>query len=871
MNDLTQKGTLPDGLHGAARCEGPQHDGSREDHTEDEALALLPEDLQLLLTRHKFKMFPCHDKKPAIAGWQAAATNNWAQIKSWQKEFPRCCWGVPTGQLNSIVVIDADIKPGEGVDGEQAFLNLWRTNEKTGFPETLEVRTGSAGAHWYFRISADTHLKGLVGALGKGLDLRAEGNLVIAPGSVRSDGGTYRIISKPEWGIAPLPDWLLRLLPKKTEPAIATGAKPAQTLSIWGRGADGGETETLPMTQAIEQARAELEQMMPEWQARVKPYAFNGIENEIEKLRTTPKGKRADRLFPAASALGEFVRGGWLTLEEAEQKLQWACRPYEIDKETGENQGGNNYSAEHRDTLTQIRNGLKKGLKNPIKTPAAIMAELLKKDAAAGEVVLGFGPEAQAAGATAGASATGKETTIRNCFADFAEKPTPVASWALDSELPEPDWIIDGSLPRGTLGVVVSPPGCGKSTLLLQLCLLLALPGGLLKTFCGYTLPTEGLKSVFITAEDGAAVLQRRIHAVMRALRLTEETMRDACSNMFVYSLHGRRTVDEIKTELQASYSSKDRPLIGINLFEPLRSGGIRATPNIAGLVTLLETHRPALLVLDTLSCFFGAGENDNVGMTTGMNTLAELAEVYRCTVLILHHTNKSGSSMPRMTKEGTQDIDAFLDPITVRGASSITGSARWILSLVPLQSALAAEELTDPRGWKVEDQADGSYLAGRVTKNNYGRPAPKFFLTRGKDGELLPCPSLTKAKETRVAKRRDSIYEDAIAIRDALVAHYAKPCASPFYVSDANKVLGKNGKPCNKDRGKAAITEGVAHGLFAIVTSAERKNCKILVLPEELPAVEMDGNEPKRDGEGAVRGGQDAVHIDCYGVNPVL
>ena len=51
----------------------------------------------------RFPLAP-RGKKPAIAGWQKAATDNVEQHQNWLDQFPGCNWGLKTG--DGFVVLD---------------------------------------------------------------------------------------------------------------------------------------------------------------------------------------------------------------------------------------------------------------------------------------------------------------------------------------------------------------------------------------------------------------------------------------------------------------------------------------------------------------------------------------------------------------------------------------------------------------------------------------------------------------------------------------------------------------------------------------------------------------------------------------------
>lgn len=173
------------------------------------------------------RVFPCHypradrrcscgrplcgnqGKHPMHEGWAASATSDPARIRELWEEHPEANVGVATGA--GIVVLDIDPRH----DGETGLAELVRVYGE--LPETLTVRTGSGGWHYYFRTTQ--RVPNSASRLARGVDTRGEGGLVIAPPSLHVSGGRYswhRIAP-----IAELPGWIIRKL-AKPEPQRAT-------------------------------------------------------------------------------------------------------------------------------------------------------------------------------------------------------------------------------------------------------------------------------------------------------------------------------------------------------------------------------------------------------------------------------------------------------------------------------------------------------------------------------------------------------------------------------------------------------------------------------------------------------------------------
>jgi hypothetical protein len=120
--------------------------------------------------------------------------------------------GLPTGEINNLVVIDID-----DPDGWESLLEIEEQHGRP--PETLEVETGGGGRHLYFCAPEGVKI-GSRNGWRKGIDIKAEGGYVVAPPSTHASGRKYQWADgrgPNEVEIAELPEWLLTLLPRKDE------------------------------------------------------------------------------------------------------------------------------------------------------------------------------------------------------------------------------------------------------------------------------------------------------------------------------------------------------------------------------------------------------------------------------------------------------------------------------------------------------------------------------------------------------------------------------------------------------------------------------------------------------------------------------
>ena len=160
-------------------------------------------DAALAAAEAGLKVFPLPplSKAPPPKGWQELATTDPVAIQEFFRLSPRSNYGIRTGSVNDLIVIDLD------GPGAQAW---WREH---GFESGAVVMTpsGPDRTHHYFRI-AGVELPNSQSKLAPNIDVRGEGGYVVGPQSVLSTG-TYRGGSFV--GIPDAPDALIALIPEK--------------------------------------------------------------------------------------------------------------------------------------------------------------------------------------------------------------------------------------------------------------------------------------------------------------------------------------------------------------------------------------------------------------------------------------------------------------------------------------------------------------------------------------------------------------------------------------------------------------------------------------------------------------------------------
>jgi hypothetical protein len=142
------------------------------------------------------------------------------QLRAWLARRPDANLAIVTGAVSGLAVLDVDPRHG-GI----ASLARWECDHGA-LPHSVEAQTGGGGRHLYFEHPGG-ELRSRVG-LAPGLDLRADGGLVVAPPSLHPTGGRYRWLpgrAPDEAHPAPIPGWLLE---------IARGETPGQAPPLQG-------------------------------------------------------------------------------------------------------------------------------------------------------------------------------------------------------------------------------------------------------------------------------------------------------------------------------------------------------------------------------------------------------------------------------------------------------------------------------------------------------------------------------------------------------------------------------------------------------------------------------------------------------------
>ena len=217
-------------------------------------------------------VFPCRqgDKRPAIKDWENEATTDFKKISEWWKEMPNANVAIACGP-SELAVVDLDTPEA---------IAWWAEN---GVDSTAVVNTPSGGKHLFFWVGPETQVETNRSKIYPGVDIRASGGYVVAPGSQTWRGRYVGDVSD----IPEAPDELLELLPSRQHFANVT------TLDI-------GDVE--PVEVASEQEQRELE-----WVAKTL--------DDLPRPWRDGAGWRGT-VFQVACYLRRMVRSPWYAINE---------------------------------------------------------------------------------------------------------------------------------------------------------------------------------------------------------------------------------------------------------------------------------------------------------------------------------------------------------------------------------------------------------------------------------------------------------------------------------------------------------------------------------------------------------------------------
>jgi RecA-family ATPase len=293
---------------------------------------------------------------------------------------------------------------------------------------------------------------------------------------------------------------------------------------------------------------------------------------------------------------------------------------------------------------------------------------------------------------------------------------TPIPREWLEEQGPNPDWLIrfpdwlgskcdpgmgDGMIRRGKVGILTAAGGVGKTAILLDLAISVITK----RKWLGYFEPERDGREprvLALLAEEDADELRRRLYHWTQQFNLTDQE-----ADLLSRSLHVKGLAGEDVALAQ----------------RPDKYGEIEDTQMFRDLLDSVRSQAIDLIVVDPLSRFAaGLGiDADNSAATRVIAGLERLAGETGATVLVASHSSKASR------RDGTADV---------RGATSLSDSARWVATLV--------------------DCGDG-HVAFQQVKSNYSRPMPKAIILQRDDRGRLSALSSDEQRAYEHEKEEQS------------------------------------------------------------------------------------------------------------------
>ena len=167
-------------------------------------------DAALDYLRKGWSAIPMKGKRPMVA-WKPfqGGRAEESQIRQWFSASDPTGVGIVTGKISNIFVLDVDVGPEKAGQESLGRLQL----DHGPLPDTLWVRTGGGGQHFYFRLPEGVEVRNATDLEGyPGLDIRGDGGYVVAPPSKHESGCLYEWIDSVVQEPAEAPPWLIDLV-----------------------------------------------------------------------------------------------------------------------------------------------------------------------------------------------------------------------------------------------------------------------------------------------------------------------------------------------------------------------------------------------------------------------------------------------------------------------------------------------------------------------------------------------------------------------------------------------------------------------------------------------------------------------------------
>lgn len=405
----------------------------------------------LELAKDGLAVFPARaeTKRPHVKDWPNVATTDPEQLRDWWRRWPDAMPALPTGERNGFDVLDLDRKDDK--DGFATLRAMGHDPDRLAGP-SLDTPTG--GRHIYFRHTPG--LRSSAGKIGPGVDVRAEGGFVVAPGAINGKGA-YGRLSGP---LNDLAKWPAGLTPPPRAPRKSKGEKTG-----------------LPFAEVAD--------------------ALMAIPND----GSNPDDDGRDWWLYIGMALHHETDGD----EEGRDLFHRWCdqhHKYDFDKTEA---AWDSFGGEGRTAATILREAYKHGWHNAAAHERRLTEDLeLLDDCWTPEELIA--PSAQAALEELDRIVYG-EDKAPPFFLDMADM--------LEEEAPPREWHVQDWIPAKTVHMLAGDGGSGKSLLGIQL----AVATGTGADWLGHDVSKPGV-ALYYGAEDDKDELHRRFADVCRGLEV---------------------------------------------------------------------------------------------------------------------------------------------------------------------------------------------------------------------------------------------------------------------------------------------------------------------------------------------------------------
>ena len=510
--------------------------------------------------------------------------------------------GLVTGSIsNNIFVIDVDT--GQGKTGLETLDQVQMAHDD--LPITATAKTGSGGKHIFLRAPDGFHVKTDTNLIGKGIDVRGEGGFVVAAPSRHASGNRYTYDMDD---IADAPNWVLAMVEGGT---AGTHDSPLQSTSTnpFGQHDDGREAV---MTKTI------LSTIMAYYESTSSMPTLDDIIEHGWKLYEMRVATRNGR------TLEEDGRGITAFTEKAGYQLARAKR--------GE-----------LHTLNAIRSKMEAmGIRE--NTSGGHSDDTDNDSAQQGEVALSVQQVLREAISLAAQAEEKRQTRLH------------LDDWHVarfKGEPPEMEYLVEGIFPQGVPALLAASGGIGKSFALLDLALKVALFRGddpfEVTPFSFGGRVTKGGKVVFLTAEDSADSVHRRLAQIS-----TSDEIEKASPNLVVVPLPDATGAIALVNE---------------------GMGVVSMTEHYHDLMDqLLHMEDVALVIIDPLQAFCWADVNaDPKAAQVWWTAMSSICAKTGATLIVAHHMRKDGLRGITVAEEAREAI---------RGSTALVDGARLVYAM---------------------------------------------------------------------------------------------------------------------------------------------------------------------------------------------